>query len=95
MRVGEFLPAGPGTHRTLPLETDARLRKRRMFDCYRSQRHMLERFPIALERIRRAPGYDYARPPHEGRLFYEDQDWGWDGSEWRRLAGLALIELEL
>jgi LmbE family N-acetylglucosaminyl deacetylase len=95
MRVGEFLPAHPPGQHTVPLSSEARLRKRSMFNCYASQRHMLEWFPIALERIRRAPAYDYLRPPHAGRLFYEDQDWGWNGTEWRRFALGAFIELDL
>jgi LmbE family N-acetylglucosaminyl deacetylase len=78
---------------TVVLSADARYRKRRMFECFASQKHMLESFPIALERVRPAPEYDFTRPPHDGRLFYEDQDWGWDGPSWRRAAGRALAEL--
>ena len=33
-------------------------------------------FPIAIERFRPAPDYDFTQPPHEGRLFYENYDWG-------------------
>jgi LmbE family N-acetylglucosaminyl deacetylase len=93
MRVGEFL-AAPGCElRTLALSWEARERKRRMFDCFSSQRHMLDQFPIAIERIRTAPAYEFTQPALDGRLFYEDQNWGWQGAEWRGRAREALEEL--
>jgi LmbE family N-acetylglucosaminyl deacetylase len=95
MRVGEFLPWPESNQGTVVLSLDARDRKRRMFECFASQRHMLDSFPIALERTRLAPAYDFTIPPHEGRLFYEDQDWGWDGASWRHQARRALEELHL
>ena len=95
--LGEFLPAVPAQPEcraeTIVLSAEARHRKRRMFTCFETQQHMLASFPIAIERFRLAPHYDFTRPPHPGRLFYEDQDWGLEGIEWRRLAGATLEEL--
>jgi LmbE family N-acetylglucosaminyl deacetylase len=97
MRVGEFLAADPTQPEcraeTIVLSADARHRKRRMLACFETQQHMLASFPIAIERFRLAPQYDFARPPHPGRLFYEDHDWGMDGAQWRRLACAAWAEL--
>ena len=85
MKTGEFL-SGPEVC-TVSLSPQARELKRRMFDCFKTQQHVLEEFSIAEERFRLAPVYDFSQPPHEGQLYYEDKGWGVaSGSEWRRLA---------
>lgn len=57
-------------------------RKRAMLACFHTQRDILGRFDPTLERFRRAPAYDFAKPPHPGRLLYEQ--WGWmTGAAWR------------
>jgi N-acetylglucosamine malate deacetylase 2 len=91
----EFLhrPGVPVT--TLVLDDHARACKRRLVDCFSSQRRTLADFPIDVERFRPAPVYDFTRPPHAGRLFYEHFDWGVDGTRWRALAGQALTALEI
>jgi len=68
------------------LSDSERQLKQSMFDCFPTQKEMLARFPIAMERFRRAPDYDFSQPPHEGRLYYENFDWGMTGSRWRALA---------
>ena len=50
-------------------------RKRRMVDEYKSQHHAICDFPLAPERFRPQPTYDYCRPPHRETLNYEA--WGW------------------
>jgi hypothetical protein len=94
MATGGFLPA-PGDVRTVVLSDAARDLKRRLFDCYPTQRGILQYFPTDVERFRPAPGYAFARAPHEGTLYYERQDWGMTGPRWRALATAALEELEL
>jgi LmbE family N-acetylglucosaminyl deacetylase len=79
--------------RTLELSEAERAFKRRLFDCYRSQRRVLEAFPLRVERLRPAPDYDFTRPPHEGELWYERFNWGWTGQRWRRLVQEALQDL--
>jgi LmbE family N-acetylglucosaminyl deacetylase len=49
--------------------------KRQMIAAYSSQHPFLLEFDPAKERFCRQRVYDYARPPHEGRLNYEE--WGW------------------
>ena len=83
--TGEFLPGG-GDVRTVVLDGAARDLKRRLFDCYATQRGVLQYFPIDVERFRPAPRYDFTRPPHEGTLYYERFDWGMTGERWRALA---------
>ena len=85
---------GTVMHRFLPgpAETLVRLdpveaeRKQAMFDCFQTQRDVLAGFDTVLERFRDAPEYDFAQPPHAGRLNYEN--WGWEltGERWRQLA---------
>ncbi|MDQ2899789.1 MAG: PIG-L family deacetylase [Acidobacteriota bacterium] len=93
IEVGQFL--GDGGDAIIDIELSEAMRdlKRRMFDCFTSQRHVLEMFPIARERFRRAPVYDFTRPPHPGQLHYERFDWGVDGARWRDLAVRAALQL--
>jgi LmbE family N-acetylglucosaminyl deacetylase len=76
-----------------PLTFEQRQRKRALFECYASQREVLDQFPLRCEPVRVAPGYDFAQPPHEGQLFYERFDWGVNGAQWRELAAGAFREL--
>ncbi len=89
IELGLFLPGqDPGEVVVLP--AGRRETKRRMLDCFVTQKRMLEQFPVDEERYRPAPAYDFTEAPHPGRLFYENFDWGITGGEWRRLAGEAL-----
>jgi N-acetylglucosamine malate deacetylase 2 len=95
LEAGAFLANGGGEAATDVLNDDARAFKAALFDCYATQRDVLGGFPIAVERFRVAPVYDFTRAPHAGKLYYENHDWGMDGARWRALAGDALAELEL
>lgn len=82
--VQRFLPGPAETRVDLnPVETT---RKQAMLDCFASQAAVLSAFGASVERFRPAPVYDFARPPHEGALNYEN--WGWEitGARWRALA---------
>ena len=70
-------------------------RKRRMIDCFTTQRWLLEKFAIAVERFRLAPDYDFRRPPHPGELHYETLGWGISSADWRHTAAEALARLGL
>jgi len=95
LEVGTFLANSPGPVDLRILSPEARERKRRLFDCFESQQHMLVQFPVNIERFRVSPAYDFGAPPHSGMLFYEDKNWGLTGEEWRRLARQALHDLKL
>jgi hypothetical protein len=45
------------------------------------------------ERFRFAPRYDFNAPPHQGKLYYENCDWGVTGETWRNLAEKACLRL--
>lgn len=94
MVTSDFLPFRGYGVRTFRLSKEARELKRRMFDCFVTQREVLRWFPIGVERYRAAPPYDFTRPPHEGRLHYEYFNWGIRGARWRTLAHEAISRLQ-
>ncbi|HET9982717.1 MAG TPA: PIG-L family deacetylase [Longimicrobiales bacterium] len=93
MRTGEFLPARGRPTVTVMLDDAARDLKRRLFAEFATQARVLEAFAIGAERFRPAPRYDFSRPPHAGRLFYERFEWGVTGERWRALAADASARL--
>jgi LmbE family N-acetylglucosaminyl deacetylase len=91
---GEFIAADrPVT--PVPLNEDDTGRKRRMIDCFTTQRWLLATFPVDYERLRAAPEYDFRAPPHPGKLHYETLGWNIDGAGWRQCASEALARLGL
>lgn len=89
----EFLPGYEEPIFTIPLDPHEIRRKRQMFDCYRTQHRMLGKFRIAYERHRRAPRYDFTRPPHRGVVWYETFPSGMTAARWVTLAQAALDDL--
>jgi LmbE family N-acetylglucosaminyl deacetylase len=86
----------PG-QRSFAIELDrlAKHRKKRMIDCFATQRWLLEQFELSTERFRLAPAYDFTQPPHRGELHYETLGWGIAGEDWRLAAAAALDGLGL
>lgn len=80
---------------TIQLSSADRARKRRMIDCFRSQRDLLAGFETEVERFREAPRYDFTQPPHSGELHYERLGWSITGGIWRGHARAALEALGL
>ena len=78
---GGFLEdTGEGTIRLSPGE---RRRRSAMMGCFETQRSVLASASRSQERLRPAPIYDFALPPHAGALWYERMDWGMSGAQWR------------
>lgn len=65
-------------------------RKRAAADCFVSQRHVIARFPLAPERVRRAPRYDFGRPAPPGAALYDAWGWTITSRDWRAQAAQAL-----
>ena len=86
METGSFLPDYETCTVTAVLSGEERRFKEQLFGCYRSQARVLQSFQLEFERFRVAPLYDFTRPPHCGRLYYESYDWGITGEGWRKLA---------
>lgn len=90
-----FLPWAGHEPRVLQLDDGARSLKRRMFACFATQRATLRWFPVEVECFRLAPPYDFTRPPHEGKLWYEYYPLGMTAARWTELAAAALRTLGL
>ena len=89
---GDFLPHSGSPALTFELSPEERRRKEAMLDCFITQHDVLKSFRTDIERFRIAPSYDFTSPPHEGRLYYEQFDWGMQGEEFRRIARNTLKE---
>ena len=74
----------------LLLVEEEQQRKRHMFAAYSSQRLVLENFTTEREQFREAKEYDFAKPPHIDKLWYECMQWPMTGARWRELAAEAL-----
>lgn len=90
-----FLPAEGTVERTIRLSPELAATKRRMLDAFASQARTLAPFGADTERFRRARTPPFARPPHDGRLLYEEWGLGITGDRWRLLADEALRTLGL
>ncbi|HSV15486.1 MAG TPA: hypothetical protein VLI90_14595, partial [Tepidisphaeraceae bacterium] len=96
IEAGRFLPSESAPSSvTVSLAPFERQMKRRMLDCFESQRQTLRYFPLSVECFRIAPRYDFSRPPHEGILFYEKFDWGMTARRFVALAEQAERTLDL
>lgn len=90
MITKEFLPNHAGLTEVIALSAAEREIKSRMLRCFRTQAKVLCNFDPVDEHFRDAPLYDFTRPPHDGKLLYEQWGWGISGEEWRRRAKEAL-----
>jgi LmbE family N-acetylglucosaminyl deacetylase len=64
-----------GTERVLTLTPEEQALKRRALALYRSERGNLAHTGCAAEALRPLAVYDYAKPPHEGALFWTRFQW--------------------
>jgi LmbE family N-acetylglucosaminyl deacetylase len=92
---GNFLPDPEQEETTIELTPAQRAQKRRLLATHASQSAVLRDVPLDRERLRFAPRYDFSHPPHAGRLFYENFEWGLTGEQWCRAATVALERLHL
>jgi LmbE family N-acetylglucosaminyl deacetylase len=94
MATQSFLPA-PVSEVTLCLKPAERVRKRRVLDCFKTQRWVLRQFGTDRERFRRAPCYRFTVPPHPWPPYYERFVRHLDGKHWRSLAAATLAKYGL
>jgi LmbE family N-acetylglucosaminyl deacetylase len=85
IRTGDFLP-GSDHVVTIELTPGEQARKRAILGCFRTQAETLALFGVAAERFRMAPAYDFTKPPHAGRLYYEQFEWGMTGQRFCTIA---------
>jgi LmbE family N-acetylglucosaminyl deacetylase len=91
---GQFLNGESGGELELILSERERGRKAGMFAAYASQRRVLDGFAIHHERFRVAPKYDFSRPPHQGKLWYECMAWPTTGQQWRATAVEKILAVQ-
>ena len=96
IRACAFLPdADADSVAIVRLTAEEQRHKRALFGCYATQQETLAYFPLGVECFRPSPRYDFLRPPHEGKLFYECHDWGMTAERFCSLAARAMAELGL
>jgi LmbE family N-acetylglucosaminyl deacetylase len=92
--TGEFLNSDRNAEVCIELSPAERERKRHMFAAYASQKLVLSSFGVDRERFRNAPDYNFTRPPHDGKLWYECMGWPMTGEQWRALAAQCTARQE-
>jgi len=92
--AGKFLNGDTDQELQLRLSEAERTRKAGMFAAYASQRGVLGGFAINHECFRVAPEYDFSRPPHQGKLWYECMAWATTGQQWRAVALEKIVGLQ-
>lgn len=92
--AGNFLNGDTAQELHIHLSEAERTRKAGMFAAYGSQRRVLEGFPMDREHFRIAPGYDFSRPPHPGKLWYECMAWPMTGQQWRAIAAKKIAGVQ-
>jgi N-acetylglucosamine malate deacetylase 2 len=95
--VCAFLPDADGDALAAAVHLTAQEQQHKLalLACFITQRETLRNLPIDVERFRRAPPYDFGRPPHAGKLYYERHPWGMTGARFCTLAVEAMAELRL
>jgi LmbE family N-acetylglucosaminyl deacetylase len=94
LAAGEFVPGSGSAGIALRLSPREVACKQRMLACFASQARVIAQLarPLAYERFRLAPHYDFSRAPHAGPLHYERLGWRLTGERFRELARGALRE---
>jgi len=90
--TGEFLNSHPSSELIVDLNEAQHEIKQSMMAAHTSQKLVLQYFGTERERYRKAPQYDFTRPPHDGKLWYECMNWQMTGEHWRELADEAMAK---
>lgn len=87
---GDLLPCNEQVpQRAYRLTPEEQQRKKRLIDCFTSQKETLQGFPLEWERFRVAPAYNFRVPPHEPPLLYDRYPWGMTSTRFNQLANNA------
>lgn len=84
--TNRFLDHGECMQRDVVLTEEEQRDKVKMINCFVTQLEFLRKFSTEVELFRQIPDYDFTKPPHQGKLFYEQFDWGITGEKWRENA---------
>ena len=89
---GVFWPEPACPERRIVPEGDALARKRAAMACHATQRDVLARVPLAPERLRAAPEYDFSAAAPPRSALYDRYGWDMTTTRWRALAARAWVE---
>ena len=92
-RVLDFLPSVPAEVTTLLLDEKARDLKQQMFACFTNPLEPLRETSFGCERFRRPPKYDFAAPPNDEKMNYEEFASGLSSDDWQALVSKAWSNL--
>ncbi|MFL6691189.1 MAG: PIG-L deacetylase family protein [Alphaproteobacteria bacterium] len=87
-----FTPIAGHQAITIELTPDERELKQQMTAAHATQKNVLAGFPLQREQFRIAPDYDFSRPPNNGDVLYDRENWGIDSKRWLESARTALAE---
>ena len=93
MATGVFWPIAGCPERVVALDHRQLARKRAALAQFASQREVIAAFALSPERLRRAPRYDFTRPPPPGDVLYDRFRWRVTGESWRQLARRVLEQM--
>lgn len=80
---GRFWPDLASPEVELPIDAAALERKAAALSCFRTQQGTLALLPLAPERLRRAPAYDFAAAAPPGEAWYDRFGWATTAERWR------------
>lgn len=89
IRTNAFPPADAVLATTLQLSPEEQARKRRSLQAFASQRHVVDRFPLATETLRPTPEYDFSVPRDPAQLLFAFGEPSRE-TRWREAAAAAL-----
>jgi LmbE family N-acetylglucosaminyl deacetylase len=86
---GVFWPEPACPEARIALDAPALAKKRAALACHASQHHVVARMPLAPERLRVAPDYDFEAPAPPGHALYDLFGWDITSARWRAAAARA------
>lgn len=87
---GSFWSDRDRAETVLVLTPEEQAAKREAIACFASQRETLAQFDVAVERLRPAPTYDFARPAPPEAALYEQWSFPETAADWRAHAARVL-----
>ncbi len=81
-----FPADGRSSVTSIELNATQREAKRKMLNCFVTQREVVANFLLGFEVFRPAPAYDFSQPPFAGKLGYEISLNNSEGRHWRSVA---------
>jgi LmbE family N-acetylglucosaminyl deacetylase len=92
---GTFWRMPDSPERQITLDAAQQARKRAALAEFVTQRAVISAFPIDIERVRPAPGYNFTLPPPPREVLYDRFGWTMHSSLWRERALGAMRSLGL